>query len=113
MVRFDPKRGLASVSLDEHIRICITQMLFTRKGERPLSPELGTTLDRFLYRRITPRWTEDLRTMLSRAIEAQEPRVEMREVHVERFPDAPGRIQLRISYRVRESQKVDSLKVVV
>lgn len=113
MVRFDTQRGLVPVPLDEHVRLCIQQMLFTRLGERSNHPTLGTRLDRFLYRRMSSRWTEDLSGLLREAIQDQEPRVEMKNVTFDRVPEEPSRVQIRITYRIRESQKMDSLRVVV
>jgi len=104
---------LDAVEGDALVRQAILLLLSTRPGERVMRPEYGCDLFRLAFSP-TDETTAGLALHHVRtAIEQWEPRVEL--VHVDSHPvfDDPPRLEIDIVFRVRQSQRVQSMTLLM
>ncbi|WP_428262853.1 GPW/gp25 family protein [Haliangium sp.] len=105
--------GLAMLEEHAAIRQDLMLLLLTRPGERVMRPGYGCDLHRLVF------WPNDDTTAglaihyIRQAIETWEPRVTDLEVDAARSAEAPGRLDVRISYRVRHTQRRDGWHLTV
>lgn len=96
-------RLLDTASQEEQIRQSILFILSTDCGERPLFPEYGTRLRRYLFRRNTDSLLSDMSAHVSEKLAELEPRIILEEVRAERPSETSPRIDLVVRYRIREN----------
>ena len=105
--------SLRPASLDEHLKYTLRAALLTTKGERVLSPSLGSSLKELLFRPLNSSLKTEIEAAIRGAIEANEPRVRMEEVDLESDPTEIGKILVKIGYRISETQKRDKLTLTI
>lgn len=110
---WDRGPALLPASLEEHIRYTIRAVLLTQKGERPFNSELGSELTDLFFRPLTPNLRQEIRTKIQSAVERGEPRVNLLEVTVGSDRNDKNRILLEMRYRVKLTDKVEQLKMVL
>jgi len=98
---------------DAAIRQSILLLLSTRPGERVMRPDYGCNLHRLLF------WPNDNTTAglaihyVRQAIERWEPRVQITRLDAIRNEFDPARLDIRLEYRLRATQRVQELQVSV
>lgn len=102
---------LVRVSLEDHIKESLRALLLMQPGERPLHPELGCGLAKFLFRPLTEGLKRDIAAQVSEAVGRQENRIQLLSVQIEGDKTEKSRLLVFLEYRVIQSQRIDSLKV--
>ena len=96
---------------DESVRQAILLLLTTRPGERIMRPDYGCELNRLAF------WPNDDTTgglaihFVQQALQRWEPRVDVVQLDAQRDPEFPERLTVLLEYRVRASQRLDTLTV--
>lgn len=111
-----PSGGIAMVKGDDAIRQAIIMLLATRPGERVMRPTYGCPLDRLVFAANDATTAGLAIHYVSQAIGRFEPRIDI--VRLRAGPadtDGAGEsmLEIRLDYRVRESQRRDSLAITV
>ncbi|MBR4812327.1 MAG: GPW/gp25 family protein [Lachnospiraceae bacterium] len=101
-VRVDPNTGkVETASNDDDIRESIRIILGTQPGERPMCPEFGCAINRFVFG--TTDYTSIM--LMKQAVESAlvmwEPRIKNIEVSIDHTPDEDGLLLIKIGYTVR------------
>lgn len=109
-----PSGGIAMVRGDDAIRQAIVMLLATRPGERVMRPGYGCPLDRLVFAANDATTAGLAIHYVSQAIGRFEPRIDILRLNA--GPAAAGGrgesvLEIRLDYRVRESQRRDSLTV--
>jgi phage baseplate assembly protein W len=91
------------------VRQALLLLLTTRPGERVMRPDYGCELHRLVF---SP--NDDTTAGLAihyvrRAIVRWEPRVEIVRIDAGRDPGEPGRLAIRLDYRLRSTRELDRL----
>ena len=108
-----PRGSLDLISERACVRQALLLLLLTRPGERVMRPTYGCELHKLLF------WPNDDTTaglaihFVRKAIARWEPRVDRVRVDAVRNPDAPGRLDVMLEYRVRSTGNEDRLSVQV
>lgn len=109
-VQVDPITGRVLMSEgEEDIEEAIKIIMRTAKGERVMRSDFGCGLDRFVFDTTDETTLHLLETTVSEAIRDWEPRVT--DVDVKAVPDSkdPGKLLLRVDYRVRSTNNLFNL----
>lgn len=109
-----PSGGVAMVGGDAAIRQAIVMLLATRPGERVMRPTYGCPLDRLVFAANDATTAGLAIHYVAQAIARFEPRIDI--VRLDAGPAAasgPGEsvLEIRLDYRVRQSQRRDTLVV--
>lgn len=94
----------------EAIRQDILLLLTTRPGERVMRPAYGCDLHRLLFSPNDDTTAGLAIHYIRRALETWEPRIEAVAVDALRAADDPARLEVEIQYRVRHTQRRDSVR---
>ena len=107
------------LSKDTAINISITNILLTRKNEKPFTPGFGVGLESMFYKLSNMEMSdfvflvEDARTNINR----YEPRVEFNDMKIlnEKTILDDGNIQLLVTYTIKSSKnnKINNVKIVL
>ena len=106
-----PTGGVEMIAEQASVRQAILLLLTTRPGERVMRPSYGCNLHRLMF------WPNDATTAglamhyVRQAIERFEPRVDITLLDAGRNPDDPGRLDIRLQYRVRATSRNDEIAV--
>ena len=73
----------------------------TNRGERVMRPDFGAGLNDFVFEPIITTTLSLIRHRVEEALIAWEPRIRVKEVEVERLPDAMAGIEISVEYQVR------------
>jgi hypothetical protein len=108
-LHFGTSGGIALATEEESIRQALLLLLTTIPGERVMRPDYGCDLYRLLF---SP--NDDTTAGLAiyyvrRAVERWEPRVDVLEVDATRHPEVDNCLNILLSYRIRQSLRMDSL----
>lgn len=111
-----PSGGIAMVRDDDAIRQALVMLLATRPGERVMRPSYGCPLDRLVFAANDATTAGLAIHYVAQAIGRFEPRIDI--VRLDAGPAAasgPGEsiLEIRLDYRVRESQRRDSLAIAI
>jgi phage baseplate assembly protein W len=111
-----PSGGAAMLRGDAAVRQAIVMLLATRPGERVMRPAYGCPLDRLIFAANDATTAGLAIHYVSQAIKRWEPRIDV--VRLNAGPAAQARpgesiLEIRLDYRVRESQRRDSLLLAV
>jgi len=68
----------------------IKNLILTNHYERPFQPDLGSNLKRMLFEQVDNATAASLEREISETIENYEPRVQLKDVSAEGFPDENG-----------------------
>lgn len=107
-----PSGGVATVQGDDAIRQAIVMLLATRPGERVMRPRYGCPLDRLIFAPNDATTAGLAIHYVSQAIGRWEPRIEILRLHAGPAAGEGGGetiLEIRLDYRVRESQRRESL----
>lgn len=108
-LRVDASGGVALVSEDREIAEAIRLIIGTRYGERPMRPDFGCGIHRYIFdppdSTTAGRIAYDVETSLRR----WEPRIEVEEVTVSVDPERHHTLLIDIGYAIRGSYNPRSL----
>ena len=93
--------ALAMVDSEASIRQALLLLLSTSPGERVMRPTYGCDLGRLVFSPNDDTTAGLAILYVRRAIELWEPRVQLLELDAQRSEDAPSRLDIALSYRVR------------
>ena len=79
----------------------IAVLLRTQPGERVARPQVGAGLDTVLFEEVDQQLLSRVRDLVSQALLASEPRVDLDEVDVSPSALSSGVLQVRVTYRLR------------
>jgi phage baseplate assembly protein W len=78
-----PNTGDVAVAVDvEAVKRSVRNLVMTNKGERLLSPNIGTNIRRLLFENISPRISQMLIDYIRTTIENYEPRARLENIDV-------------------------------
>lgn len=81
------KKDINKLKDQRAVQQALKTLILTKHYERPFHPELGCNVTEMLFEHITPFTAANIRRSIEEVIENFEPRVRLREVEVEAFPD--------------------------
>lgn len=93
-------RSLEVVSEEKDIQQSLFILISTVPGERLMNPKYGCDLYRLVFQRITEALRQEIRFMVTRAIEDFEPRVTVESVEVHIVSFEPGLLHIVVDYKV-------------
>lgn len=96
--------------LEEQVKQSMRCALLTRQGEMALAPSFGSRLHLFLFRPLSESLVAELRAEVKRAL-AGENRVRVVDVDVLTDPSEPERMDLKIAFEYRQTQKPGQMRV--
>ena len=94
---------LALVAHDDDIREAILIVLRTDPGARPMLPEFGAGLRRFVFASNTTSTRALLRDAVERALVRWEPRIDVQGVRVSSPDSEPSLLEIEVDYQVRST----------
>ena len=104
---------IASVAGDEAVRQALLLLLSTVPGERVMRPEYGCELHRLIFAPNDDTTAGLAIHYVRRAIERNEPRVDVVRLDARRSPVEAERLDIALTYRVRATGRQDTLRVSV
>ena len=101
--------GIDMIAGDDSVRQAILLLLSTAPGERVMRPQYGCLVHRLIF---SP--NDDTTAGLAiyyvrRALELNEPRVEIVQLDAQRHPEEDERLEINLVYRVRATQRTEQL----
>jgi phage baseplate assembly protein W len=93
------------------IRNSIRNIFSTRKGQKLLTPEFGSSLEQYLFEPITEIYARAIGDDILTAIQKYEPRIEILKVLVVPIPDE-NQYNISVSYRFLEIKKQSVLNII-
>lgn len=93
-------------SLEQSLAQQIQVILRTRPGEQLMRPTFGAGLEEFLHEPNTLTTQRRIRDRILESLRAGERRIQVEDVAVLEVPDAPQRLRVEITYRVRHTGSV-------
>lgn len=103
--------SLVRASLEDQIKYALRALILTRAGERPLYPELGSTVRELLFRPLVHGTKAEIRKAIEEAIMQGEKRVEITQVDLDTHRTDKSKIQVSLKYRVHSTRRVDQLSL--
>ncbi len=105
-----PRGSIDMVEDNDDVRQAILLLLSTVPGERVMRPDYGCELHRLVF---SP--NDDTTAGLAiyyvrRALERWEPRIDILRLDAGRNPEQPERLDIALEYRVRATQRADTLQ---
>jgi len=99
----DPTGGIAMVSGPEVVQRGMTIVLSTAPGERVMRPEFGCAIWELLFAPVNANTLGLMAQHVREAIGRWEPRVDLEEVVVRPDPADAARVEIDITYRIRDT----------
>jgi len=93
--------GIALVSSDREIERAIRIVLSTAPGERPMRPEFGCGIHRYVFAPADARTAGALAFEVTRALERWEPRIDVIDVDVDVDGDDQAVLYITVTYAIR------------
>lgn len=104
----------AEATDDELIKQEIIQLILTAKGERVMRPEVGSSINNFVFETNDDLLETNIRTVVTNTLATFEPRIIVKNVEVERAssgPDLLDQVLITITYVVPATQKTGQATV--
>jgi hypothetical protein len=98
-----PSGGVALVTHEREIEQAIRIILGTHPGERPMRPGFGCPLRDFVFRNADISTAAELSFAVQRSIQMWEPRVDVLAVDVRPARDVRNRLNLDITYQIKNT----------
>jgi len=98
----------ASAETDDSVNASIRRIIHTRKGERPMRPNVGSRVWDYVFENVNATAKALIRADARRSVQAQEPRITVLSVKVSSFDELigfPGRTGYLIDFTYRLSGK--------
>lgn len=95
------------------VREVMLNILLTRKGERLMRPEFGAGLRDYIHQPNTETTRALIADAARRAIERNEPRVQVEEVQALADPERLSHVNLSIHYRLRWDGSAQTLDLAI
>jgi hypothetical protein len=119
---FDPSRGrpglaltprgrVETVEADASVRQAVLLLLSTTPGERVMRPDYGCDLRRLVFSPNDATTAGLAAHYVRQALRRFEPRIEVLRLDAAPDPGEPGRLEIRLEYRVKASQRTERLGV--
>lgn len=102
---------LHRATTEEHIKWCVRAILNMQKGESPFLPQLGADLLPLMFRRDCPILRSEIRERIENSLKIWEPRIDVEETEISPDSVAPEFLAVQIRYRIKESRRLETLKV--
>lgn len=104
-----PGGGIDTVTGAAAVRQAILLLLTTRPGERVMRPDYGCNLHRLAFAPNDATTHGLAMHYVRRALERWEPRIDLLALDARADPAEPARLVLELEYRVRATQRVETL----
>lgn len=111
--RIGPDGRMAWSEGEDNIRESIRVLLLTREGERLQQPDLGASLDRWLFEPNTVTTRQVIRDRITRTLQQWEPRIAVEAVEVEEDPTDARSAVATITYQLVATQVRERMSVTV
>lgn len=106
------KRDLSLVTNEDAVKRSMRNILLTNKGERPLDPEFGVGLNRYLFEHASMSTSQIIKTEIRNAIESYEPRAIINNINVSADSDRYS-LLISITFTTVNSVEPQRLDVVL
>ncbi len=105
---FDPASGGVALSeYEENIRQCVTVILGTKPGERPMQPAFGCRIHELLFAPNTGATAAMITYHVKNALRRWEPRIEVTNVSAR--PGKQGEMRVSVDYRIISTNSPQNL----
>lgn len=112
-LRIAPNGRIELVEEEASVRQAILLLLSTVPGERVMRPDYGCALERLTFQPNDDTTAGLALHYVRKALDRWEPRIDVLRLDAERGPGDPTRLDLRLEYRVRSTQREARLLVPV
>jgi hypothetical protein len=102
--------GIEMVAEHESVRQAILLLIATLPGERVMRPAYGCELHRLIFAPNDDTTAGLAIHYVRRALERWEPRIDILRLDAGRSPQAPENLDILLEYRVRATQRVETLR---
>ncbi len=109
-LQITPRGAIAMVEGEQAIQQAIRLLLATKPGERVMRPDYGCHLYRLLFAPNDDTTAGLAIHYVRQALERWEPRIEILTLDAQRPSAAPSRLDILLTYRVRETGAVGQLR---
>ena len=111
--RANPITGALNVlKNNDSVKRALRNLILTNRFERPFRPFFGSDISAYLFENFDVLTESEIRDAITRAIEEQEPRVELLDVRTNASPDRHS-LEVTIYFRVRNDANTDELTIVL
>lgn len=111
--RANPITGALNVlKNNDSVKRALRSLILTNRFERPFRPFFGSDVSAYLFENFDVLTESEIRDAITRAIEEQEPRVELLDVRTNATPDRHS-LEVTIVFRVKNDADVDELTIVL
>lgn len=111
--RANPITGALNVlKNNDAVKRALRSLILTNRFERPFRPFFGSDVSAYLFENFDVLTESEIRDAITRAIEEQEPRVELLDVRTSASPDRHS-LEVTIVFRVKNDADVDELTIVL
>jgi phage baseplate assembly protein W len=104
-----PRGSIAMAEGESAVRQSLLLLLSTAPGERVMRPKYGCYIHRLIFSPNDDTTAGLAIHYVKRAITRWEPRIDILKVDADRDPEAPERLNLLLEYRVRATQRTETL----
>ena len=111
--RANPITGALNVlKNNDSVKRALRSLILTNRFERPFRPFFGSDVSAYLFENFDVLTESEIRDAITRAIEEQEPRVELLDVRTNATPDRHS-LEVTIVFRVKNDADVDELTIIL
>jgi uncharacterized protein len=104
-----PRGRIETVERDASVRQAVLLLLSTTPGERVMRPDYGCELRRLVFSPNDATTAGLAVHYVRQALSRWEPRIEVLKLDATPDPSEPGRLDIRLEYRVKASQRNERL----
>lgn len=98
--------------LQVQLRTNLTNLLLTRKGERPFQPEFGSTLEAVVFEQLTDDGVSNIEGAIQSAVSQWMPFINIDDIDIQRN-DAENRVSIRVTFSLASDDSIlDSITLV-